>query len=36
LRFPVRFTAAAERDVTKAFSYYEEKREGLGVESSKG
>jgi plasmid stabilization system protein ParE len=32
LRFPVRFTAAAERDVTEAFNYYEEKREGLGLE----
>jgi plasmid stabilization system protein ParE len=32
LRFAVRFTAAAERDVAEAFSYYEGKRKGLGVE----
>ena len=32
MRFPVKFTAAAERDLAEAFDYYEGKREGLGVE----
>ena len=32
MRFPVRFTAAAERDVAEASRYYEGKREGLGLE----
>jgi plasmid stabilization system protein ParE len=29
---PVRFTSAAERDIQKAYAWYESQREGLGIE----